>query len=292
MRSQIKLLSLTVRATVVLLTVGAFLVVLGIFDDYLGWDIFSPEAEKLLYGLFASSVALGGFGAAICVVLGIQEVVRAFRKLVERSEPAAVTVEATRRTYTVALATVLILLIVTISSLAAVNRRVEAQRLKVFKLIARDQMTQLGPHLAAEVARIPTLCEACGTPGLQQFFRTLDGLSFARSATLYLADPADETVLWRYPGEGCTTCTEEGPQLERFFIARDDDRAVKLALQGDTAWIDQKNGGPGFAWYQVIRDGQGKNRAVLQIWGNESESFRDYQAVALAAETAEEKQAK
>jgi hypothetical protein len=282
MRSQIKLLSLTVRATVVLLTVGAFLVVLGIFDGYLGWDIFSPEAEKLLYGLFASSVALGGFGAAICIVLGIQEVVRAFRKLVERSE-LTVTVEATRRTYTVALATVLILLIVTVSSLAAVNRRVEARRLKVFKLIAQDQMTQLGPHLSAEVARIPTLCETCGTPGLQQFFRTLNGLSFARSATLYLADPADETVLWRYPGPACTECGDK-PGFERFFIARDDDRAVKLALQGDTAWIDQKNGGEGFVWHQVIRDGQGKNRAVLQIWGNENESFRDYQAAAEAAE--------
>jgi hypothetical protein len=284
MRSQIKLLSLTVRATVVLLTIGAFLVVLGIFDGYLGWDIFSPEVEKLLYGLFASSVALGGFGAAICVVLGIQEVVRAFRKLVEKSEPE-VKAEATRRTYTVALAAVLLLLIVTVSSLAAVNRRVEARRLQVFKLIARDQMAQLGPHLAAEVARIPAPCEACGTPGLQQFFRTLNGLSFARSATLYLADPADETVLWRYPAtESCNGCDDER-RFERFFIARDDDRAVKLALQGDTAWIDQKNGGEGFVWHQVIRDGQGKNRAVLQIWGNESESFRDYQAVAEAAET-------
>lgn len=286
MRSQIKLLSLTVRATVVLLTVGAFLVVLGIFDDFLGWDIFSPEVERLLYGLFASSVALGGFGAAICIVLGIQEVVRAFRKLVEKSEPetSAVTVEATRRTYTVALAAVLVLLIVTVSSLAAVNRRVEARRLKVFKLIARDQMAQLGPHLSAELARIPAPCEACGTPGLQQFFRTMDGLSFASSATLYVADPADETVLWRYPStESCTSCGDK-PGFERFFIARDDDRAVKLALQGDTAWIDQKNAGPGFIWHQVIRDGQGKNRAVLQIWGNESESFRDYQAVAEAAE--------
>src|SRR5215203_5407681 len=40
MRSQMKLLSLMVRATVVLLTSGAFLVVLGIFDDLLDWDIF------------------------------------------------------------------------------------------------------------------------------------------------------------------------------------------------------------------------------------------------------------
>jgi hypothetical protein len=143
-------------------------------------------------------------------------------------------------------------------------------------------MTQLGPHLTAEVARVPVPCETCGTQGLHEFFRTLDGLSFAQSATLYLADPADETVLWRYTGE-CGTCETE-PGFERFFIARDDDRAIKLALQGDTAWIDQKNAGSGFVWHQVIRDGQGKNRAVLQIWGNENESFRDYQAVAEAAE--------
>jgi hypothetical protein len=293
MRSQIKLLSLTVRATVVLLTIGAFLVVLGIFDGYLGWDIFSPETEKVLYGLFGSCVAVGAFGAAISFVLGIQEVVRAFRKLVERSEPSAVTGEATRRTYTVALAAVLVLLVITVSTFAAVNRGVEARRLEVFKLIAQDQMAQLGPHLSAEVASIPAPCETCATPGLRQFFRTLDGLSFARSATLYLADPADETVLWRYPGPGCSTCgTDDGPRFERFFIARDDDRAIKLALQGDTAWIDQKNGGPGFIWHQVIRDGQGKNRAVLQIWGNEDESFRDYQAVARAAEAAKKKQGK
>ena len=58
MRSQMKLLSLMVRATVVLLTSGAFLVVLGIFDDLLEWDIFSPEVEKLLRGVFAACVAL------------------------------------------------------------------------------------------------------------------------------------------------------------------------------------------------------------------------------------------
>ena len=35
---------------------------------------------------------------------------------------------------------------------------------------------------------------------------------------------------------------------------------------------------------QVIKVGQGKTRAILQIWGDESESFREYQAVAEAAE--------
>ena len=279
MRSQMKLLSLAVRATVVLLTAGAFLVVLGIFDDMLDWDIFSPEVETLLRGVFAACVALGSFGAAICVVLGIQEVVHAFRKLVAQDEVR----EAPRRTYTVALAAVLLLLVVSVAALGAVNRRVEAHRLKVFKLIARDQMAQLGPHLSAEVASVPAPCATCATPAMEQFFVTLLGLSFCRSATLYLPDPANETVLWRYP-EDDPRYQDDPPKMERFFIAKDDDRAIHLALRGDTAWIDQKNAGPGFIWHHVIKDGQGKTRAVLQIWGDESESFREYQAVAEAAE--------
>lgn len=279
MRSQMKLLSLAVRATVVLLTAGAFLVVLGIFDDMLEWDIFSPEVETLLRGVFAACVALGSFGAAICVVLGIQEVVHAFRKLVAKDEVR----EAPRRTYTVALAAVLLLLVVSVAALGAVNRRVEAHRLKVFKLIARDQMAQLGPHLAAEVARVPAPCATCATPAMEQFFVTLLGLSFCQSATLYLPDPANETVLWRYPKDD-PRYADDPPKIERFFIAKDDDRAIHLALNGDTAWIDQKNAGPGFVWHHVIKDGQGKTRAVLQIWGDQNESFREYQAVAEAAE--------
>lgn len=283
MKHPVKLLPLAVRATVILLLAGAFLVVLGIFDGYLGWDIFSPEVEKLLYGLLGSSVAVAAFGVAVCLVLGIQEVVNAFRKLVAHGDPegAMVVKDAPRRTYTLALAGILASLVLTIAVLGMVDRRVEARRLQVFKLIAQDQMAQLGPRLAAEVARLPAPCEDCLNPGLRQFFTTMDGLSFCRSAVLYLPDPSDETVLWRYPSH---VDFGEEPQLERFFIAKDDDRAVNLALNGDPAWIRQKNQGDGFVWYHVVRDGQGRNLGILQIWGNENESFREYQAVAEAAE--------
>jgi len=77
--------------------------------------------------------------------------------------------------------------------------------------------------------------------------------------------------------------TDESTKFERFFVADDIDRAVQQALSGDTAWIDQMNGAPAFNWYQMIRDDQGKIRAVLKIFGNPNESYRDYQAVAAAA---------
>jgi hypothetical protein len=59
--------------------------------------------------------------------------------------------------------------------------------------------------------------------------------------------------------------------------------SLALALTGDTAWVDQMNRDPMFHWYQAIRGADGKNRAVLEIWGNDKESFRDYEAGAKAA---------
>jgi len=282
MRSRVKLLSLTVGATVVLLTIGAFLVVLGTFDQYLGWDIFSPETEKILWALFFTCLSLGGFGAAISIVLGLQEVVKALRRMIEAARPEAAepVPEAPRRSYAVILAVLLVLLMTTVAGGNVANRRIEARRLATFKLIVRDEMRQLGPHLKSEVASIPVPCRTCGTPGLHELHHTLDELSFCRSSVLYMPDPANEMVLWRYPA-----AAEEGkpPGFERLFIASDVDRALKQALSGDTAWIDQMNGAPAFEWNQMIRDDGGKVRAVLKIFGNPDESYHEYQAVAEAA---------
>jgi hypothetical protein len=298
-RDRIRLLSLVVTTTVLLLAGSAVLVVLGIFNGYLQWDLFSPEIQKVLYGVFGSFVALGAFGAAISFVLGIQEVVLSFRRLTDRAgnagnavapvesvtEPApssATPRKTSWRFYPVALTALLLLLAFTILGFNYANHRVLAHRLQVFKLIVRDQMTQLGPRLASEVAHLGAPCDTCGTPTLEQLLKTLENLSFCRSAVLYLPDPQDATVLWRYPATtGCSSCGKYNP--ERFFIARDLDRAVHLALTGDTAWIDQMNRDPMFHWYHVIRGADGKGRAVLEIWGNDKESFRDYEAGAKAA---------
>ena len=286
MRNRIKLLSLTVSATVVLLAIGAVLVVLGIFNESLHWDIFGPVVEKFLYGVFFSCLALGGFGIGISVVLGLQEIVMALRRMIEAAAPDKVepVQPVPRRSYVAILASLLILLVVTVIAFNAVNHRIEAGRLKVFKLIARDQMRQLGPHLEREIAKVPAPCPTCAPPSLPELIEALNGQSFCRTSTLFMADPADPAVLWRYPsGSSLRGTGDNAPKFERFFVADDIDRAVAQALSGDTAWIDQMNGAPDFNWYQVIRDGQGKIRAVLKVFGNPSESYRDYQAVAQAA---------
>jgi hypothetical protein len=174
-------------------------------------------------------------------------------------------------------------LVVTVTVFSMANGRVTRHRTEVFKLVAQDQMRQLGPKLAAEVAKIPAPCEKCATPEMVQFFRTMSRLSFLSNMVLYLPDPQDGSVLWSLSSDELySTDMADLPRMERFFIAKDDDRAVKLALSGDPAWINQKNGGEGFTWYHLVKDAQGRTRAVLVIDGNQKESFREYAAGAEA----------
>jgi hypothetical protein len=280
MRGRIKLLSLAVASTAVLLAIGAGLVVLGIFNEYLKWDIFSPPVKQVLWGTFNASVALGAFGAAISAVLGIQEVVKALRRMAANSDRDAGSLEpeAPRRQYLAWMAVLLAITACTVVAVHFVNRHVERQRIAVFKLLVQDQMKQLEPILAREVEQVAAPCKTCAPPSLSELLQTLRGLSLCQSATLVMADPVDGAALWRFDGN--ESASAGAAQFERFFIATDIDRAMKLALSGDTAWVEQMNSGLAFNWIQVIRDRHGKPRAMLRILGNPQESYRDYRSAA------------
>jgi hypothetical protein len=153
--------------------------------------------------------------------------------------------------------------------------RAVAKRIAVFKRLIHAQMNQLGPILAREVNKIEAPCTTCVSPGLTELMRTLHELPFCQSVTLVMADPQESAALWR---DDANVSPDAGPRFERFFIATDVDRAMKLALNGDTAWVDQMNAGPAFNWIQVIRDSQGKPRATLRILGNPTQSYRDGEA--------------
>jgi hypothetical protein len=277
-----RLLNITVGLTVSLLGIGAFLVVLAIFDEYLGWDIFSPAVQKVLEGFVLSSVTLASFGATITFVLGIQEVVQSLRRMLEGASAVADRRSAVRQ-YVWLLASTGLLLALTVGILSRVNDSVQKHRREVFKMIAQDRMRQLQPQLQSAINGQQALEEGVVNPELRTLYRTLERLSFCESATFYLADPKDPAVLWRYP-ESRNMSGEPG--FERIFVAKDDDQAIKLALADDRAWIQQKNSGPGFVWYEVVPGPGGKPRAVLQVYGNENESFREYEAMFTAAKKA------
>jgi hypothetical protein len=269
-----------VASTVVLLAIGAGLVVLGIFNEYLAWDIFNPPIKQVLWGVFGASVALGAFGAAISAVLGIQEVARALRRIAARSDPDAggLVADAPRRRYLAWMVALLAVTALTVVTVDVVNRHVRRHRIAVFKLQVRNQMKQLEPIFVRQVDQIAAPCKTCAPPSLDELMQTLRELPFCQSAVLVMADPVDAAALWRFDA---TPSSASGSQFARFFIATDVDRAMRLALKGDTAWIEQMNAGEAFNWIQLIRDRHGVPRATLRILGNPMEIYSQEMATRL-----------
>lgn len=152
MKQTLQLLTPVVTVTVILLVVGALLVVLGIFNENLNWDIFSPRVEAVLWGIFGSSVALGVFGVALTIVLGIWEFVKLFKEMIK--EPRAQSVSLSYGLRWILYSGVFIALAVVIC--AFINYRIQIHRRDVFTRLAGEQMAYLGPKVSSLLQPITT----------------------------------------------------------------------------------------------------------------------------------------
>ncbi len=263
-------LTLTVTATAFLLCAGAFLVVLGIFNETLNWDIFSPRVEAVLWGIFFSSITLGCFGAVLSAVLGIHRIAGSIRDLGPgRSAP-----EPRRRRYVAALLWLAVLMALVVAACAAANYLVLNHRIGVFTRMAAGQMEQLGPKLARSLGEdLSPPRDRGALKETGELLATLNGLSFVNRTELFLPDPGDDSALWEIAARGYC---REAPGPKRFFIARESDRAIKLALNGEPEPLGELNRRREFTRYFVVPDGRGTPAAVIRIEGNPRENFRDY----------------
>ena len=275
MKRRIRMLTLVVHATALLLALAAALVVVGIFNEALDWDLFGPKLEAILTGVFGGSIALASAGVALTVVLGIQEIVRAFRALPKApgADEADAAPEATRWGYARVMAWILVGFAALIGALALANGRVLAHRTATFKRIAAEQVGNFEPKLAARVAALGAPPRSAVDKELYDLIRTLDGLTFVERSTLYVPDPEDPAALWGYTAWRDYE-TEDG--FARFFVAKDFEKALAAALRGDGAGLDRLNAEKNFTAYRTLRDGSGKPVGVLRIDGNPRENFREY----------------
>lgn len=276
MRRRIKLLSLTVATTITLLVVGATLVVLGIFDEILNWDIFSSQVEAVLSGIFFASVALSLFGVAITFVLGIQEIVHAISALqrsrgIEEPQPVP---EAPKTTYLLYMAGIVAVFAGLITVLSWVNHRITVHRSKVFKRIATEQIQDLQNKFVQQVAQLTPPPPQKNVPTtLDELIRSVEKLSFVNNLTLYLPDVQDDSAIWNYSSWGSYN-KDQG--FERSFVAKEYEKGIQAALQGKPELLNEINDQTGFTWYYVVKNDQKKPIAVLRIDGNSQENFREY----------------
>lgn len=273
MKSKVRLLSLVVSFTLILLTIGAVLVVLGIFNAALKWDIFGPRLEAFLYGVFGSCMALAGFGVAMAVIIAMQESVRDFKRLVQSRTNQEETPEAPKRTYAVRMLAVVAVMATLVALSALVNHIVLTQRCKVFKRLAAEQAGNFQAKIRDLVGAFPAPPQNNVPRDLHDVIKTLDNLDFINRTTLYIPDAAEPAAMWGYTAWRDYTNVDG---FARFFIAKDFEKAMRRAMDGSTADLDQINDRNEFIWYRVLSGEDGKGKAVLRIDGNSRQSFREY----------------
>lgn len=274
MKSKIRLMSLVVSFTLILLTIGAMLVVLGIFNAALNWDIFGPRLEAFLYGVFGSCMSLAAFGVAMTVILALQESVRDFKRLVQARTNQAETVEAPRRAYAARMLYVVLAMALLVALCNGINHVVLAKRCAVFKRLAAEQVGNFQARIAGIVGAFAAPPQDNVPRNLYDVIRTVDDLEFVVTATLYLPDPAEATAMWGYTAWRNAYSNCDG--FARFYVAKDFEKAMRQAVDGEAAALDDINARNEFSWYQPLAGADGRPLAVLRIDGNPRYSFRDY----------------
>ncbi|MCX7003667.1 MAG: hypothetical protein NTV22_10410 [bacterium] len=275
MKSPVHFLALVVTATAWLLVVVATLLVLGIFNEALHWDIFGPRVEAILTGVFGACGALAGVGVALTMVLGVADVVRSFRSLHAALAHQAPTPPPARGSQVLTLAGIALAMTALVVGLAFVNGAIQRHRSGVFKRLAQEQMAHFAPKLAAQLPLIHTPPTNAAPADLQTLMQTLNDFSFVSSVVLYIPDSTDAAALWEYAP---TTYRRSATHFTRFFIAKDLDRAMRQAFDGDSHALEASGARMPFEAYFIIRDAAAAPRAVLRVWGNQQENFREYRS--------------
>ena len=273
MKSKVRLLSLVVSFTLILLTIGAALVVLGIFNEALKWDIFGPKLEAVLYGVFGSCMALAGFGVAMTIIIAMQESVRDFKKFVQARTNQEETPDAPRRTYAMRMVAVVAVMAILVALCALINHIVLRQRCNVFKRLAGEQVGNFQNKIMGVVETFPAPPRHHVPRDLYDVVKTIDNLEFVTRTTLYIPDPTEAAAMWGYTAWRDYTNADG---FARFYVAKDFEKAMRKAADGNPADLDQINTRNEFIWYRPLTNAAGNPKAIVRIDGNSRQSFREY----------------
>lgn len=273
MKSKVRLLSLVVSFTLILLTIGAVLVVPGIFNAALNWDLFGPKMEAILYGVFGSCMALAGFGVAMAVIISMQESVRDFKRFVQTRTNQDEIPDAPKRTYATRMLGVVAIMGLLVLLCASINHIVLSQRCKVFKRLAAEQVDHFQPRIVSLVETFAEPPQNNVPRDLYDVVHTLDNLDFISRTTLYLPDPTETAAMWGFTAWRNYTNVDG---FARFFVAKDFEKAMRRAVDGSPSDLNQINAQNEFTWYKVVTGEDQQPRAIIRIDGNRHQSFREY----------------
>jgi len=260
------MLSFIVRLTALFLGLGSLLVIVGIFDNYLGWDIFGPQLESLLYGVFFACLVLAGSGIALSFVLGVKEIAELLRaSLSGQSLPPP----RPMRRYVGFTALGVLAISLLILALEIGDRRIQAERNRVFQRVASDTIEPFSERLVAQLpVGIPR-----PKPGAEvdQVMDAINGHDWVARATIYLPDVNDEERLWEY--EAHRGGSSES-RFDRMFPASRHERAIQRAFAGGPRVLREFNESSSFSFLHPLRVDQSLI-GVVWVKANKETSFRE-----------------
>lgn len=274
MKSRVRLMSFVVSFTLILLTIGAVLVVLGIFNSALNWDIFGPKLEAFLYGVFGSCMALAAFGAVMTAIIAMQESVRDFKRFVQSRTNQEDVPEATRRTYAARMLAVVAVMAFLVGLCALTDHMILTQRCKVFKRLAGEQLGNFQMKIADIVGAFSAPPQNNVPRDLYDVVKALDNLDFITRTTLYIPDPKEATAMWGFTA--WRDCYTNADGFARFYVAKDFEKAMRKAVDGTSSDLDTINARNEFTLYKVLSGQDGKAKAVVRVDGDSHQSFREY----------------
>lgn len=275
MKNMTNALQLSVRCTIALLLSAGMLIVLGIFNESLRWDIFSPNVEHFLYAIFGTCIALACVGVAITLVISSSEAVRMAEALLSVfSRP--VSDQASSSKYLLKMTSIICTSVcLIVSAFGVANWFVQKQRQAVYRQVAEEQFKVFAPRLSYELKQLTSPPQNKVPPKIFEYIKALDDIPAFSNATLYIPDPKDKEALWGFTAWRGTYADEDG--FARFYVVKAFEKAMQKALQLDSSKLMAISNSSNFEWYGVINDDQNKPIGILRLDGNSSEDFRSYQ---------------
>lgn len=273
MEARVRQLAQSVRVTVALLLAAGTLIVIGIFNETLKWDIFGPKVEAVLYGVFFSCIVLAVIGVAMTLVLGIRDVVHSFQAI-ERSrsgrEDREVAPGGTPARYFLR---PLAALLAVVSLLAGTDWVVQSHRARVFRRLAADQLTRFEPRIAGLASGLTPPPRSNVSPELYDMIKSLDDLPYVMRTTLYLPDPGDPSAMWGYTA---WRDYQKADGFAKFFVSQEFEHAMAEAVHGSEARLRDINGRNDLIYYHVVKDAAGRPLGVVRLDADPGQSFREY----------------